>query len=111
MSVILTMLLKEETRNANMISTYYEELAKLPKGTICQKKIKNKCYYYLTFRENGKVVTKYIGKNAEILNSIRERLMRRKQIEEIIKKLKDEKVQIKRMEAILWFYITAVTWL
>lgn len=48
-----------------------------------------------------KVVSKYIGKNEDSLTSIREGLTRRSQIEEIMKKLKEEKAQIKKLEAML----------
>jgi len=46
-------------------------------------------------------VSKYIGKDEESLIAVREQLTRRSQIEEIIKKLKEEKAQIKRLEAML----------
>ena len=48
-----------------------------------------------------KVVSKYIGKDEDSLTKIRELLVRRSQIEELIKKLKEEKAQIKKLEAML----------
>lgn len=63
--------------------------------------MKDKIYYYLIFRDGDKVITKYVGKDEASLISLREQLVRRKQIDEIIKKLKEEKTQIKKLEAIL----------
>ena len=101
MSILSTLLTKEENRNNNMLAEYSCELETLPKGSIKAKKVNNRLYYYLVFREGEKVITKYIGKDEESLASIREQLARRKQVEEIIKKLKEEKETIRRLEAVL----------
>lgn len=101
MSVLASLLSKEENRNENMIAEYNHELETLPKGSIKPKKIKNRIYYYLTFRVGDKVITKYVGKDEDSLIPIREQLARRKQVEEILKKLKEEKAQIKKLEAVL----------
>ena len=100
-SVLSTLLSREENRNEKMIAEYNRELETLPKGSIKPKKVKGKVYYYLTFRDGDKVITKYVGKDEESLITIREQLARRKQVEEIIKKLKEERVQIKKLEAVL----------
>ncbi|MBQ7377988.1 MAG: hypothetical protein IJW71_06715 [Clostridia bacterium] len=71
-----------------MITEYSRELEALPKGSIKPKKVKDKIYYYLSFRDGDKVITKYIGKDEEALIPLREQLARRKQVEEILKKLK-----------------------
>lgn len=101
MSVLAALLSKEENRNKNMIAEYSRELKALPKGSIKSRKVKDKSYYYLTFRDGDKVITKYVGKDEKFLVSIREQLARRKQVEEILKKLKEEKAQIKKLEAVL----------
>lgn len=92
---------REEARNENMIIEYTKELETLPRGKITPKTINGKIYYYLYYREGKKVVSKYIGKDEERLTAVREQLARRSQIEEIIKKLKAEKEQIKKLEAML----------
>ena len=101
MSMLMTVISREEARNERMIAEYTKELEKLPRGKITPKSVNGKIYYYLYYREGKKVVSKYIGKDEEGLTVVRERLVRRAQIEEIIKKLKEEKVQIKRLEAML----------
>ena len=97
----MTVISREEARNGKMIIEYTKELEKLPRGKITPKTVNGKTYYYLYYRDGKKVVSKYIGKNEGSLTSIREGLTRRSQIEEIIKKLKEEKAQIKKLEAIL----------
>ena len=51
MSIISTLLIKEKNRNESMIIEYTRELDALPKGTIKEKKVKDKIYYYLLFKE------------------------------------------------------------
>ena len=97
----MTVILREENRNENMIIEYTKELEKLPRGKITPKKVNGNIYYYLYYRDGKKVVSKYIGKDEASLTNIRDLLVRRSQIEELIKKLKEEKAQIKKLEAML----------
>ena len=97
----MTVISREETRNENMIIEFTKELETLPKGKITPKTVNGKTYYYLYYRDGKKVVSKYIGKDEERLTAVREQLARRSQIEEMIKKLKEEKAQIKKLEAML----------
>ena len=92
---------REEARNENMLTEYTKVLETLPRGKITPKTINGKTYYYLYYRDGKKVVSKYIGKDEESLIAVREQLARRSQIEEIIKKQKEEKTQIKKLEAML----------
>lgn len=101
MSVLENIIYKEEKRNEMMINKYISELKLLPKGKIMKKTINNKIYYYLCFRDGKKVTSLYLGKNENEIAKIQESLIRRNQIEEIIKKLEEEKVKIKKMEAAL----------
>ena len=84
-----------------MVTDYTKVLERLQRGKITRKTINGKTYYYLYYRDGKKVVSKYIGKDEESLIAVREQLARRSQIEEIIKKLKEEKAQIKKLEAML----------
>ena len=61
------------------------ELESLPKGYISKKIIHEKEYFYLQYKENGKIVSKYIRAND--LPSLEEQLNRRKEIEEEIQVL------------------------
>ena len=97
----MTVISREEARNEKMIIEYTKELETLRRGKVTPKIVNGKTYCYLYYRDGKKVVSKYIGKDEESLTAIREGLTRRIQIEEIIKKLKEEKVQIKKLEAML----------
>lgn len=46
-------------------------------------------------------MSKYIGNDEERLAAVREQLERRRQIEELLKMLKEERLQIKKLEASL----------
>lgn len=96
---LLSMLInKEKVRNENMIFNYLKELKKLPKGSVKTKKIGNRNYFYLAYRDGNKVVNKYLGKNENAIEIIKDQLERRKQIEKLLKDLMKEKEQIKRIE-------------
>lgn len=111
MTMIGTLLNKESIRNQKMIFEYEKELSLLPKGSIQGKNVGNKVYYYLNYRDGKKVISKYIGKDKQALIPIKEKLERRIQIENMLKKLKEEQMQIKKMEALLWFCIMEAIWL
>lgn len=70
--------------------TLYERLKQefdtLPVGYISQKNINGKVQYYLQWRENGKLKSKYIRKGD--LETVREQIARRKELEPVISRLK-----------------------
>lgn len=56
-------LLREELKNSLQMQKNYErELAKLPKGSLVKRNIKGYEYFYLVYREDGKVRSIYKGK-------------------------------------------------
>lgn len=65
MGVIKGVLKEELDNSSRMQSSYEQELKKLPKGSLVKKRIKGREYYYLLFRENGKVKFVYKGKVSE----------------------------------------------
>ena len=73
---------------ARLYERLTEELAALPRGYISKKTIKGNTQYYLQWREDGKLKSKYIGKDK--LADIERQIARRKEIEPIIEKLKSE---------------------
>ena len=55
--------LREELDNSlRMQERYEQELAKLPKGSLVKRRIRGHDYYYLVYREDGKVRSVYRGK-------------------------------------------------
>lgn len=90
MNMILTTIAQEKKRIEYMLRKYQEEYQCLPKGTLSQRKIGDRIYYYLKYREGKKVVSQYISKDdVEVL---RERIDKRRHIEAMIRSLQDELV-------------------
>ncbi len=65
-----------------------EELKNLAAGSVQQKTINGKEYYYLAFRKDGKVVTQYI--KADDLDRMLDETMRRRNINQAMKQLREE---------------------
>ena len=101
MSLLSSLIEKENVRNQKMIIEYEKELASLPKGSVSAKRIGDNIYYYLNCRDGKKVISKYIGRNDDDIHQISEAIKRRRQIKLILKELKREQEQIKKMEALL----------
>ena len=56
--------LREELANSlRMQERYEQELSKLPRGSLVKRQIKGHDYYYLVYREDGKVRSVYQGKS------------------------------------------------
>lgn len=85
-------------------SEYYEQIEReiaqklsvLPKGSIKKRKIGNKSYYYLQFREGSKVVHKYLGRKNPSVTS--KRLRERGFLEKELKKVKESRKMLKRVK-------------
>ena len=94
--LITSVLNNEAKRNEQMILEYQQLLETLPKGSlICRKN-----YYYLKYRDGKKVVTKYIGKDAE---DTEELIEKRKHAETMMKSLEEElKIANKALEGRVW---------
>ena len=92
--IINNVIEKESLRNEEMIRQYEDLIASLPKGSlICRKKE----YYYLKFREDGKLRDQYIGKDPEVISSVREQLEQRKQYVKMLSALKKEQKAIHKI--------------
>ena len=62
--MVIKSILREELENSlRMQKRYEQELAKLPQGSLVKRVIKGHEYYYLVYRENGKVKSVYRGKS------------------------------------------------
>ncbi len=76
-----------------MIDQYHALLAELPKGSlICRKN-----YWYLKYREGGKVCDKYIGKDPSVVENIREQLEQRRHYTEMLAHLEKEQKAIQKV--------------
>lgn len=88
MNMILSTIMQEKKRIEYMLAKYKEEQACLPKGSISEKAVGERVYYYLKYRDGKKVVSQYIGKSQ--INEISGQIEKRKHIEAMIKSLQEE---------------------
>ena len=92
--LIESVIQKEAQRNCQMIQQYEDLIAQLPKGSlICRKKE----YYYLKYRQDGKVCDEYIGKDPQIIAHIREQLELRRHYLDMLSALKQEQKKISKL--------------
>lgn len=67
-----------------------KRLLNLPVGSIKEREISGKRYYYLQFRKDKKVIQKYLGKNKPevIIGQIRERNVLKRELKKVNEALK-----------------------
>lgn len=73
MKMILDLLVAESQKNLLLQRELKNKISVLPKGTVKERRVKDKTYYYLAYREKGKVINKYIGDDslkAEIISKL-----------------------------------------
>lgn len=92
--LINSVIRNEAIRNEQMITEYEKLISELPKGSIICRKNE---YYYLKYRENGKLYDKYIGKDMALVESIKEKIERRKHYSQMLDKLKKEQQAIHKI--------------
>ena len=90
MSLFAATTLRESKRMATLLNSYEKQLESLPKGSLREKERNGKTYYYLAYRSGGKVVSDYVGNDESVIDSLREQLKRRKDVEALIKNIKKE---------------------
>ena len=59
-SVLEEILFEEYDRSARMVRVLDEEIASLPRGSIREKSIGNRTYYYLQYRDGKHVRSEYV---------------------------------------------------
>lgn len=89
MKMILDLLVAESQKNLMLQRELKNKINALPKGTVKERRVKDKTYYYLAYRENGKVINKYIGDDTveaeKLSNLVEERKAYEKQLKELQK--------------------------
>lgn len=94
-SMIRIMLKDEYDRTLRMIEIYRDELQKYPIGSPVIRKHSNNSYMYLAYRDNGKVINKYIGNiNLEKVKKLEKDLMKRKYLSDVLSKMEFERKEI-----------------
>ena len=84
----------EAERNRKMIEQYETLIAELPKGSLICRKGE---YYYLKYRENGKVCDKYIGKDPIVVDQVKKEIEQRRHYEKMLYALKQEQKTISKL--------------
>lgn len=84
--------LREELENSlRMKERYEEELAKLPRGSLARRIIKGNEYFYLVYRDVGKVKSEYKGKSSpEEIAAYAEAKLKRAQYRNHLSKVKKQ---------------------
>lgn len=88
MGLLTSTVSREIGRIEYMIKKYEQIKAALPKGTICKKRLGNKDYFYLKYRDGDRIVSDYVHR--EDLENLTELVEHRKHVELMIRSLKDE---------------------
>ena len=73
--------------NDNFEDFLKKEITKYPKGSIQKKTIKGHTYYYLLYRERGKITHDYLGK--EVPADLQQKITKRQALEKELKPVKD----------------------
>lgn len=94
-SVFIGVFEEELDRLNRMEAAYRKNIDSLPKGYISKKIIRGNINYYLQWRENGKMKSKYISK--ELLEEYKLNIERRKHFEKQIKEIEEDKKRIRRV--------------
>src|SRR3989338_8678220 len=91
MGVIKGALREKLSNSLKMKKSYERELAKLPKGSLIQKKVKGHFYHYLLLREEGKVKFIYKGKvSSEEIKKYKEAKEYRAKYRKLLSKVKKQ---------------------
>lgn len=94
MSVVEEVLLEEYDRSLRIEKAILEEQESLPKGSIQLKRISNRDYHYLVYRDGGKVVTKYL--KTDEVDAVAAAIKKRKENREALKELRRSIRQIEK---------------
>ena len=92
--LIQSVVRNEAERNEKMIQQYEQLLDALPRGSLICRKGE---YYYLKFRDNGKMHDVYIGKDPAVVENVRNQLEQRKHYSRMLAALKQEQKVIQKI--------------
>ncbi|MFA5167640.1 MAG: hypothetical protein WC530_03825 [Candidatus Omnitrophota bacterium] len=99
MKVLKGILKEEEERLKEAVGSYEREIAKLPKGSVQLKRIKERDYAYRAYRRGERVVYEYVGDlKPEELKELKKKIELRQRYE---KKLREVRVNLKEMKRMI----------
>ncbi len=94
MSVFEEVMIEEYKRSIKIYRLLAEEIEMLPKGSVQKKRINNKNYSYLMYREGSKIKSKYVAE--EELEELNKKIQRRKENIIALKEIKKSLQQIEK---------------
>lgn len=95
MSILMEVFAEELDRLNRQEVVYRRAMQELPKGYISRKRIKEKEYFYLQRRENGKIVSQYVS--ADELPGLEAQIARRKGLEDALRRVKEDRKRLERV--------------
>jgi len=94
---MLPVLQEQLDRLKSMELAYQEKIASLPRGSIREKVVNGRSYYYLMYREGTKVKTQYLKVSEQRLGELRFQLAQRKRYEKILREIRKDCLLLKRV--------------
>ena len=93
MKMILDLIVAESQKNLLLKEELKNNISRLPRGIVKERKVNDKTYYYLAYRKNRKVINKYIGDNSLKAKKLSKLVEERKAFENQLRQLqKDWKI-------------------
>lgn len=97
MNPVRGVLVEELANSERLLRKYRQALQAIPKGSLVSKSIKGRIFYYLAYREGGKVRFEYQGKlSAERVAALKDAAARKKKYRALIADLKKQVVFLTR---------------
>ena len=90
MGYLAAAVMREAKSMTALRNAYEKQLAELPKGSLRVKKRNDREYFYLAYRHENKVISRYVGNDKSKLGELIERIERRKNIENLLRAIKKE---------------------
>ena len=94
MSIFEEILLEEYERSSRISKALEAELERLPRGSVRERSINGKSYYYLQYRDGAHVRSVYLRRDD--VEHIRNQLARRKEVQEALAEQEKTRKQIVR---------------
>ena len=95
MSILNGIMQEEYDRLNRAIEMIEIEIEQLPKGYISEKRINQRLYYYLQFREKGKVKSVYLKRDE--VDAYRNLIARRKDLLSKLKEMREDQLKLERV--------------
>ena len=95
MSILDGILKEEYDRLKRVIDKTEIEIAHLPKGYISEKRINQRSYYYLQFRESGKVKSVYL--KVDEVEAYRKLIAHRNELLQTLKVMQADRTKLERI--------------